>query len=203
MLDNNIYVYIHTNYITFTGFSSDWKHLKDLPLSWGVRKSLRIEVFMKSNHRQLPIVWRSSSRGWQDSWDPVGWQSPPSFPVEVRRCVFFGYLTKFDIPLFLLLFGLEVYSTSKKPKENKSITSPFQPCFQEPRFSAAWSLPKVIPRATPEFTHGDRIRPHPRSCAVARWWAMQTGRHGRVLLLWDGCFVVRTFWFLWSQMIKS
>ena len=94
---------------------------------------------------------------------PCGVTEPPSFPVEVGRYVSLPHQIWHSL-FFLLLFDLEVYSTSKT-KENQSITSPFQPfhfaSFQEPRFSAAWSLPKVIPRATPEVpmaTSSDLIR---------------------------------------------
>ena len=45
---------------------------------------------------------------------PCGVTEPPLvFQLKLEDVFFFGYLTKFDIPLFLLLFDLEVYSTSK------------------------------------------------------------------------------------------
>lgn len=161
MLDNNIYIYIYTNYITFTGFSSDWKHLKDLPLSWGVRKSLRIEVFMKSNHRQLPIVWRSSSRGWQDSWDPVGWQSPPSFPVEVRRCVFFWLPHQiWHSPFFASFWfgGIQYFKNPRKISPSQVLSNPV---FRSPDSAQLgvfrkWFLERLL--RLPMATSSDLIR---------------------------------------------
>lgn len=135
---------------------------------------------------------------------PCGVTEPPQFSSWSWKICFFTSPNLTFPFFFLLLFDLEVYSTSKT-KENQSITSPFQPfhfaSFQEPRFSAAWSLPKVIPRATPEvpMATSDLIR----EAVQLRGVGDATGRHRRVLLLWDVFFVVRTFWFLWSQMIKS
>lgn len=170
MLDNNIYVYIHTNYLTFTGFSSDWKHLKDLPLSWGVRKSSRIEVFMKSNHRQLPIVWPSSSRGWQDSWDPVGWQSPPSFPVEVGRYVSLPHQIWHSLFFFASFWfgGIQYFKNKGKSVHHKSFpTLPFRK-FSGAQIQRSLESSESDSSSDSWGSHGDLIRPHPRSCAVAR-----------------------------------
>lgn len=175
MLDNNIYVYIHTNYLTFTGFSSDWKHLKDLPLSWGVRKSSRIEVFMKSNHRQLPIVWPSSSRGWQDSWDPVGWQSPPSFPVEVGRYVSLPHQIWHSLFFFcfFLIWRYTVLQKQRKISPSQVLSNPsISQVFRSPDSAQLGVFRKWFLERLLRFPW----RPHPTSsaklcsCAV---WAMQ------------------------------
>lgn len=178
MLDNNIYIYIlyiYTNYLTFTGFSSDWKHLKDLLLSWGVRKSLRIEVFMKSNHRQLPIVWPSSSRRVTGQLGPCGVTEPPQFSSWSWKICFFTS-PNLTFPFFFASFwfgGIQYFKNQRKISPSQVLSNPsISQVFRSPDSAQLGVFRKWFLERLLRFPW----RPHPTSsaklcsCAV---WAMQ------------------------------